>query len=57
MKQGDILALLMFNSWTKHGIRPSEIYNMPKGELALIRAFYIIEKEKIANHIKALKGR
>lgn len=57
MKQGDSLALLMYDAWTRHGKFPSKIYNLPKGELALIRAFYIIEKEKIAKQFKALKGR
>ena len=31
---------MMYFYWTRKGIRPSFFYELPKGELALIRAFY-----------------
>lgn len=40
--EGDVLAILMYQAWKNHGIKPSEIYNMSKGELEIIKAFYII---------------
>lgn len=41
----------MYYYWSRKGIRPSEIYNMPFGERLVVRAFYeeeIREKERIA---------
>lgn len=40
------MARVMFDAWIKHGVRPSEIYKMSDGELKVLRAFYIIEKQK-----------
>ena len=31
---------MMYFYWTRKGIRPSFFYELPQGELALIRAFY-----------------
>lgn len=44
--EGDFMANIMYYAWSKHGIKPSEIYNMSHGEKSLIRAFYIIEMEQ-----------
>lgn len=52
MEQGDCLANLLYYGWVKHGIAPSLIYNMSKGEQALIRAFYVIENEELSKHLK-----
>ena len=35
----------MYKAWNKHGVKPSEIYKMSKGEQNLLRAFLIIESE------------
>lgn len=55
MSEGDALTNLMYHAWNKHGIKPSEIYKMTSGELQLLRAFYVIEIEKLKNAYK--KGR
>lgn len=31
---------MMYFYWTRKGIRPSFFYELPQGELAVIRAFY-----------------
>ncbi|WP_432662441.1 hypothetical protein R9X47_18110 [Wukongibacter baidiensis] len=41
---------MMYYYWNTKGIRPSVLYNMPKGELLLIMAFYeeeMKEREKM----------
>lgn len=41
---------MMYHYWNTKGIRPSVLYNMPKGELLLIMAFYeeeMKERERI----------
>ena len=38
---------MMYHYWVAHGIRPSVIYNMPKGELRVIMAFF--EREMQTN--------
>lgn len=43
MKEGDVMANLMYYAWVRRGIKPSEIYNMSDGELKILKAFYIIE--------------
>lgn len=43
MKEGDDMANLMYYAWIRHGVKPSEIYAMSKGELKVLKAFYIIE--------------
>lgn len=41
----------MYYYWKEKGISPSVFYNMPKGELKLIQAFYEEEmKEKEQKH-------
>ena len=45
MQEGDYMATLMYYAWVKHGIKPSEIYNMGSDELKILGAFYIIEME------------
>lgn len=37
---------MLYYYWSRRGIRPSEIYNMPPGEQLLIRAFYQHEQEE-----------
>jgi hypothetical protein len=36
----------MFEAWCEHGILPSVIYNLPKGEIELLKAFYLLKYEK-----------
>ncbi len=43
---------MLYYYWTRHGIRPSVIYNLPPGELLVIRAFYEHEREEIAAALK-----
>ncbi len=38
---------MLYYYWTRHGIRPSVIYNLPPGELLVIRAFYEHEREDV----------
>lgn len=40
------MTTLMYHNWINHGIEPSKIYNMKKGELEMIKAFYIIDMER-----------
>lgn len=44
--EGDCMANLMYDAWVSHGIKPSIIYNMTRGEQQLIRAFFVIEQER-----------
>ncbi|CAH0121049.1 MULTISPECIES: hypothetical protein [unclassified Paenibacillus] len=37
---------MLYYYWSRKGIRPSEIHNMPAGERSLIRAFYELELEE-----------
>lgn len=43
---------MLYYYWSRRGIRPSEIYNMPPGEQLLIRAFYEYEREERGRHEK-----
>jgi hypothetical protein len=40
---------MMYFYWTRKGIRPSFFYELPQGELALIRAFYEEYIEELSN--------
>ena len=44
---------MMYYYWTRHGIRPSVLFNMPIGERLVIRAFFEHERSEVN---KALKG-
>jgi hypothetical protein len=44
------MAKIMYYAWSKHGIKPSDIYKMSSGELKLLRSFYIIEMESRPRH-------
>jgi hypothetical protein len=35
----------MYYYWSEKGIRPSVIYNMPKGERVVVTAFFLKEME------------
>ncbi|WP_442601724.1 hypothetical protein [Paenibacillus sp. KN14-4R] len=42
---------MLYYYWSRKGIRPSEIHNMPAGERHLLRVFYemeLEEREKLA---------
>ncbi len=45
----------MYYYWTRHGIRPSVLFNMPMGERQIIRAFYEHEREEVNRMMKAQK--
>lgn len=47
----------MYYYWKKRGIRPSVFYSMPRGELAVIQAFYQRELEDQAKMLKMIKDR
>ena len=47
MEEGDLMANLMYYSWVRHGIKPSEIYKMSDGELKILKTFYIYENKNI----------
>jgi hypothetical protein len=47
---------MMYWYWKKKGIRPSVFYQIPYGELTIIRAFYELEVEEENEKIKALSG-
>jgi hypothetical protein len=38
---------MLYYYWVTKGIRPSFFYELPAGELAIIRAFYEIEIKEI----------
>jgi len=42
---------MLYYYWSRRGIRPSDIHNMPPGEQLLVRAFFeyeMDEREKLA---------
>lgn len=43
---------MMYYYWTRHGIRPSVLYQMPPGERLLIRAFYEYDREQVEEALK-----
>ena len=45
---------MMYFYWTRKGIRPSFFYELPQGELALIRAFYEEHIEELNNTLEVL---
>lgn len=47
---------MMYWYWKKKGIRPAVFYQIPYGELTIIRAFYELEVEEENEKIKALSG-
>ncbi|MED4973649.1 MULTISPECIES: hypothetical protein [Geobacillus thermoleovorans group] len=47
---------MMYWYWKKKAIRPSVFYQIPYGELTIIRAFYELEIEEENEKIKALSG-
>jgi hypothetical protein len=47
---------MMYYYWTRHGIRPSVLFNMPMGERQVIRAFYEYEREEINQALKRQKN-
>lgn len=48
---------MMYYYWKSKGISPSVFYNMPKGELTVIRAFYEREVEDKLEMIKNTQGK
>lgn len=44
---------MMYYYWKEKGIRPSVLYNMPKGEKLLIMAFYEEEMKERERMIKS----
>ncbi|WDV47124.1 hypothetical protein PV797_05330 [Clostridiaceae bacterium M8S5] len=44
---------MMYYYWNTKGIRPSVLYNMPKGELLMITAFYEQELKDLEARVKA----
>lgn len=44
---------MMYFYWKHKGIRPSVFYNMPKGELMVIQAFF---EQEIAERNEAIKS-
>jgi len=48
---------MMYYYWKSKGISPSVFYNMPKGELTVIRAFYEREIEDKLEMIKNAQGK
>ena len=48
---------MMYYYWKNRGISPSVFYNMPKGELTVIRAFYEREIEDKVEMIKKSEGK
>ncbi|WP_165000430.1 hypothetical protein [Anaerophilus nitritogenes] len=43
---------MIYYFWKTKGIRPSVIYNMPRGELILLMAFYEKEMQEIEEMMK-----
>ena len=43
---------MLYYYWTRHGIRPSVLYNMPLGERMVIRAFYEFERADVESTLK-----
>jgi hypothetical protein len=48
---------MMYFYWKHKGIRPSVFYNMPRGELTVIQAFYEKEVSERNEAIKASEGK
>ena len=48
---------MMYYYWTKKAVRPSVLYNMPKGELLVVQAFFERELEERAETIKNAEGK
>ncbi len=46
----------MYYYWTRHGIRPSVLFDMPIGERQVIRTFYEHEREEINRALKGQKS-
>lgn len=46
----------MYYYWTRHGIRPSVLFDMPIGERQVIRAFYEHEREEINRALRGQKS-
>ena len=46
----------MYYYWTRHGIRPSVLFNMPMGERQVIRAFFEYEREEVNRALKGQKN-
>ena len=46
----------MYYYWTRHGIRPSVLFNMPMGERLVIRAFFEHEREEVYRALKSQKN-
>ena len=47
---------MMYYYWTRHGIRPSVLFNMPMGERLVIRAFFEHEREEVNRALKVQKN-
>ncbi|WDV47142.1 hypothetical protein PV797_05420 [Clostridiaceae bacterium M8S5] len=45
---------MMYYYWNTKGIRPSVLYNMPKGELLVVTAFY---EQELKDKEELLKAR
>lgn len=43
---------MMYYYWKTRGIRPATFYNMPHGELLVVRAFYLQELEERQEKIR-----
>jgi hypothetical protein len=48
------MAQMSYYYWKNGRTRPSFFYNLPKGELAIIRAFYEMEVEEQNDLLKML---
>jgi hypothetical protein len=47
---------MMYYYWTRHGIRPSVLFNMPLGERQIIRAFYEHERDEVNAAMKSQRN-
>ena len=47
---------MMYYYWTRHGIRPSVLFDMPMGERQVIRAFFEHEREEVNRVLKGQKN-
>ncbi|MCT4605859.1 MAG: hypothetical protein N4A64_07100 [Marinisporobacter sp.] len=43
---------MLYYYWKTKGIRPSVLYNMPRGEMILLMAFYEKEMEELEKMMK-----
>lgn len=48
---------MLYYYWTRHGIRPSVIYDMPPGERRLVRAFFEFDREEINDTLRSMGGK